>query len=132
MGHEPRVALLSFSNFGNPMAEKADRIRAAVAELDKRKVDFEYDGEMAADVALDAELMKLYPFCRLSAPANVLIMPALHTANVASKLMHKLGGGTVIGPLLMGLEKPAQIVPIGATVSDLVTAAAFAAHDVGR
>jgi malate dehydrogenase (oxaloacetate-decarboxylating)(NADP+) len=132
MGHEPRVALLSFSNFGNPMAEKADRIRAAVAELDRRKVDFEYDGEMAADVALDAELMKLYPFCRLSAPANVLIMPALHTANVASKLMHKLGGGTVIGPLLMGLEKPAQIVPIGATVSDLVTAAAFAAHDVGR
>jgi malate dehydrogenase (oxaloacetate-decarboxylating)(NADP+) len=132
MGHEPRVALLSFSNFGNPMAEKADRIRAAVAELDRRKVDFEYDGEMAADVALDAELMKLYPFCRLSAPANVLIMPALHTANVASKLMHKLGGGTVIGPLLMGLDKPAQIVPIGATVSDLVTAAAFAAHDVGR
>jgi malate dehydrogenase (oxaloacetate-decarboxylating)(NADP+) len=132
MGHEPRVALLSFSNFGNPMAEKADRIRAAVAELDRRKVDFEYDGEMAADVALDAELMKLYPFCRLSAPANVLIMPALHTANIASKLMHKLGGGTVIGPLLMGLEKPAQIVPIGATVSDLVTAAAFAAHDVGR
>jgi len=132
MGHEPRVALLSFSNFGNPMAEKADRIRAAVAELDRRKVDFEYDGEMAADVALDAELMKLYPFCRLSGPANILIMPALHTANVASKLMHKLGGGTVIGPLLIGLEKPAQIVPIGATVSDLVTAAAFAAHDVGR
>ena len=132
MGHEPRVALLSFSNFGNPMAEKADRIRAAVAELDTRKVDFEYDGEMAADVALDPELMKLYPFCRLSGPANVLIMPALHTANVTSKLMRKLGGGTVIGPLLMGLEKPAQIVPIGATVSDLVTAAAFAAHDVGR
>jgi malate dehydrogenase (oxaloacetate-decarboxylating)(NADP+) len=132
MGHEPRVALLSYSNFGNPMVEKADRVRAAVAELDKRKVDFEYDGEMAADVALDAELMKLYPFCRLSAPANVLIMPALHTANVASKLMAKLGGGTVIGPLLIGLDKPAQIVPIGASVSDLVTAAAFAAHDVGR
>jgi malate dehydrogenase (oxaloacetate-decarboxylating)(NADP+) len=132
MGHEPRVALLSYSNFGNPMAEKADRIRAAVAELDSRKVDFEYDGEMAADVALDPELMKLYPFCRLSGPANVLIMPALHTAHVASKLLHKLGGGTVIGPLLIGLEKPAQIVPMGATVSDLVTAAAFAAHDVGR
>ncbi len=105
MGHEPRVALLSFSNFGNPMAEKADRIRAAVAELDRRKVDFEYDGEMAADVALDAELMKLYPFCRLSAPANVLIMPALHTANIASKLMHKLGGGTVIGPAADGARE---------------------------
>ncbi|MBI3513351.1 MAG: NADP-dependent malic enzyme [Proteobacteria bacterium] len=132
MGHEPRVALLSYSTFGNPMVEKADRVRAAVAELDKRRVDFEYDGEMAADVALDAELMKLYPFCRLSAPANVLIMPALHTANIASKLMAKLGGGTVIGPLLIGLDKPAQIVPIGASVSDLVTAAAFAAHDVRR
>jgi malate dehydrogenase (oxaloacetate-decarboxylating)(NADP+) len=132
MGHEPRVALLSYSNFGNPMAEKADRIRAAVAVLDRRKVDFEYDGEMSADVALDAELMKLYPFCRLSAPANVLIMPALHTANVASKLMHKLGGGTVIGPMLIGLDKPVQIVTMGATVSDLVTAAAFAAHDVAR
>ena len=130
MGHEPRVALLSFSNFGNPMREKARRIREAVEVLDGRRVDFEYDGEMQASVALDSELMRqLYPFCRLSGPANVLIMPALHTANISAKLLQKIGGGTVIGPLLIGLSKPAQIVPLGATVNDLVTAAALAAHD---
>ncbi len=132
LGHEPRVALLSFSNFGNPMAEKAERIRKAVAVLDSRNVDFEYDGEMSADVALDPELLKLYPFCRLSGPANVLVMPALHTANIASKLMQKLGGGTVVGPLLMGMSKPAQIVSMGASMNDLVTAAAFASYAVGR
>jgi malate dehydrogenase (oxaloacetate-decarboxylating)(NADP+) len=130
MGHEPRVALLSFSNFGNPMREKAQRVRDAVAVLDGRRVDFEYDGEMAADVALDHALMReLYPFCRLTGPANILIMPALHTANVSAKLLSKLGGGTVIGPLLIGLTKPVQIVELGATVSDLVNMAALAAHD---
>jgi malate dehydrogenase (oxaloacetate-decarboxylating)(NADP+) len=130
MGQEPRVALLSFSNFGNPMREKAQRVRDAVALLDQRHVSFEYDGEMGADVALNHALMKeLYPFCRLSGPANVLIMPALHTANVSAKLLTQLGGGTVIGPLLIGLAKPAQIVELGATVSDLVNMAALAAHD---
>lgn len=128
LGHVPRVALLSFSNFGNPMRERADRIRAAVAELDRRHVDFEYDGEMTADVALNPQLLKLYPFCRLTGPANVLIMPALHTAHVASKLLQTLGDGTVIGPLLVGMDKSAQIVPMGATVSDVVTQAVFAAH----
>jgi malate dehydrogenase (oxaloacetate-decarboxylating)(NADP+) len=130
MGQEPRVALLSFSNFGNPMREKAQRVRDAVAVLDQRQVDFEYDGELAADVALNYALMKqLYPFCRLSGSANVLIMPALHTANVSAKLMKELGGGTVVGPLLVGLEKPVQIVEMGATVSDLVNLAAIAAHE---
>ena len=130
MGHEPRVALLSFSNFGNPMREKAQRVRDAVAVLDSRVVDFEYDGEMQANVALDNELMRqLYPFCRLSGPANVLIMPALHAANISAKLLQKLGGGHVIGPLLIGMSKPAQIVPLGATVNDLVTVAALAAYD---
>jgi len=130
MGHEPRVALLSFSNFGNPMREKAKRVRDAVAVLDSRVVDFEYDGEMQANVALDGELMRqLYPFCRLSGPANVLIMPALHTANISAKLLQKLGGGHAIGPLLIGMSKPAQIVPLGATVNDLVTVAALAAYD---
>ena len=83
MGFTPRVALLSFATFGNPPVTKAARIRDVVAELDRRQVDFEYDGEMAADVALDPELMALYPFCRLTGPANVLIMPALHSANIA-------------------------------------------------
>ena len=132
LGHEPRVAFLSFSNFGQPMREKARRIRDAVALLDQRPVDFEYDGEMSADVALDYDLMKrLYPFCRLSGPANVLIMPALHTANIGSKLLQKMGG-TVIGPLIMGLSKPVQIASMDATVSDLVTAAALAAHDAAE
>ena len=128
-GHEPRVAMLSFSNFGNPMREKAERIRQAVEVLDARDVDFEYDGEMSADVALDPEMRKLYPFCRLTGPANVLVMPALHSANISYKLLQRFGGGSVIGPILMGLEKPAQIVQMGATVSDLVNAAAIAAHE---
>jgi malate dehydrogenase (oxaloacetate-decarboxylating)(NADP+) len=132
MGHEPRVALLSNSNFGNPRWEQADRIRDAIHELDSRQVDFEYDGEIAADVALDPELLKLYPFCRLSAPANVLIMPALHSANISAKLLKEIGRSTVIGPLLMGLSKPAQIVPMGSTVSAIINQAAFAAHEAIR
>ena len=130
MGHFPRVALLSFSTFGDPLREKGKRIREAVDILDTQKVDFEYDGEMAADIALDHGLMRQhYPFCRLSGPANVLVMPALDPANIASKLMQELGGGTVIGPLLLGLEKPVQIVPMGAAVSEIVTMAALAAHE---
>jgi malate dehydrogenase (oxaloacetate-decarboxylating)(NADP+) len=130
LGHEPRVALLSFSNFGNPMRVRAARIREAVRLLDTRKVDFEYDGEMQANVALDEQLMRqLYPFCRLSGPANVLIMPALHAANISAKLIQQLGGGTVVGPLLIGLSKPAQIVQLGTSVNDLVTMAAIAAHE---
>jgi malate dehydrogenase (oxaloacetate-decarboxylating)(NADP+) len=129
MGYTPRAALLSFATFGNPPVSKAARIRDVVEELDSRRPDFEYDGEMGADVALDPELMKLYPFCRLTGPANILIMPALHTANIASKLLQQLGGGTLIGPLLIGLEKPIQIVPMNATVSGMLNTAAMAAHD---
>ena len=129
MGQEPRVALISFSNFGNPMLSRSDIIRDAVKILDQRQVPFEYDGEMGVDVALKPELLELYPFCRLTGPANVLIMPGLHSAQISSKLLHELGGGTVIGPVLMGLSKPAQIVPMGATVSDMVNMAAMAAHD---
>ncbi len=130
MGFTPRVALLSFATFGNPPVSKAARVRDVVAELDRRAVDFEYDGEMAPDVALDTELMRqYYPFCRLSGPANVLIMPALHTAHISSKLLQQLGGGTVIGPLLVGLEHPVQIVPMNAGVSDILNIAAIAAHD---
>ena len=130
MGHEPRVAFLSFANFGNPPVSEADQVRAAVAMLDRTERDFEYDGEMAPDVALDPDLMAVYPFCRLSGPANILIMPGLHAAAIASKIMKELGGGTVIGPLITGLSHPAQIAPMDATVSDLVNHAALAAHDV--
>jgi malate dehydrogenase (oxaloacetate-decarboxylating)(NADP+) len=132
MGFTPRVALLSFATFGNPPISKAARVRDVVAELDRRGVDFEYDGEMSVDVALDPELMRLYPFCRLEGPANVLVMPALHTAHISSGLLQQLGGGTVIGPLLTGLSRPVQIVPMNATVSDMLNIAAIAAHDALR
>jgi malate dehydrogenase (oxaloacetate-decarboxylating)(NADP+) len=128
-GYEPRVALVSFSNFGYPHREHMQRIQEATMILDVRKVDFEYDGEMGVDVALDMSLRKNYPFCRLSGPANILIMPGLHAANISYKLLQAVGGGTIIGPMLLGLEKPVQIVQMNATVNDLVQAAAIAAHD---
>ncbi|MBH67511.1 MAG: NADP-dependent malic enzyme [Rhodospirillaceae bacterium] len=128
-GYEPKVALLSFSNFGYPQREHMERVQEAVRILDSRKVDFEYDGEMNVDVALDMSLRKNYPFCRLSGPANVLIMPGLHAANISYKLLQAVGGGTIIGPMLLGLEKPVQIVQMNATVNDLVQAAAIAAYD---
>jgi len=129
MGFTPRVAFLSFSTFGNRRIDKATRVKDAVEALDARHVDFEYDGEMSVDVALDPELLALYPFCRLSGPANVLIMPALHTANISSSLLQQLGGGTVIGPTLLGLARPVQIVPMNASLSDILNLAALAAYD---
>ena len=130
LGYEPHVAFLSYSNFGSLPQEKAQRIRDAVAILNNRQVDFEFDGEMSVDVALDIDLMReTYPFCRLSKPANVLIMPALHSANIASKLLVQLGGGTLFGPILVGLSRPAQIVSMNATVTDLVNAAAICAYE---
>ncbi|MFI5002145.1 MAG: NADP-dependent malic enzyme [Reyranellales bacterium] len=129
MGHEPRIAFLSFSNFGSREIERTDRIRKAIRILDAEKVDFEYDGEMQADMALDYELLReTYPFCRLTGPANVLVMPGLHSAHISSRLMQRLGGVTVIGPVIDGLKKPVQIVQMGATVSDLVNHAALAAY----
>ncbi len=133
IGLVPRVALLSYANFGNPTGPDCERVREAVSLLDQRRPDFEYDGEMSPDVALDARLMRqLYPFCRLGGPANILVMPGLNSANITAKLLPHLGGGTVVGPLLMGLSHPVQIVNIGATVSDLVNLAALSAHDAIR
>ncbi len=130
MGNDPRVAFLSFSNFGGRLMERTERIRDAIRLLDSREVDFEYDGEMQADVALDYDLMKsVYPFCRLSGAANILIMPGLNAANIGSKLVQQLAGGTVIGPILLGLAKPAQIVQMGSTVNDLVNAAVLVAYE---
>jgi malate dehydrogenase (oxaloacetate-decarboxylating)(NADP+) len=129
MGHEPRVAFLSFSNFGSREIERTTRIRDAIRILAEEKVDFEFDGEMQADMALDYELLKsTYPFCRLTGPANILIMPGLHSAHISSRLMQRLGGVTVIGPVIDGLRMPVQIVQMGATVSDLVSHAALAAY----
>ncbi|MCG8554462.1 MAG: hypothetical protein MJD61_04110 [Proteobacteria bacterium] len=129
LGHEPRVALVSFANFGNPDIARGEIVRRAVEILDGRRVGFEYDGEMGVDVALDPELRARYPFCRLTGPANILIMPGLHSADISTKLLHGMGGQSVIGPKLLGLAKPVQILPMGATVSTMVTMAAIAAHD---
>ncbi|MDH6231229.1 malate dehydrogenase (oxaloacetate-decarboxylating)(NADP+) [Mesorhizobium soli] len=131
MGYEPRIAMLAYSTFGHPAGERSERIQEAVKILDKRRVDFEYDGEMAADVALNPRLMQQYPFCRLSGPANVLIMPAFHSASISTKMLQELGGCTVIGPLLVGLNKPVQIVPLNAKDSDIVNMAAIAAFTAG-
>jgi malate dehydrogenase (oxaloacetate-decarboxylating)(NADP+) len=132
MGHEPRVAFLSYSTFGNPSGQWLDNIRAAVAVLDGRQVGFEYEGEMAPDVALNPRQLANYPFARLSGPANVLIMPGLQSANISAKLLRELGGDAVIGPVLVGMEKPVQIAPMTSTASELVTLAVLAAGGIAR
>ena len=130
MGHEPRVAFLSYSTFGNPSGNWLAPLREAVAILEARGVGFEFEGEMAPDVALNARVMANYPFSRLSGPANVLIMPGLQSANLSAKLLRELGGDSVIGPMLIGMEKPVQVATMGSTSSELVTLAVLAAGGV--
>jgi malate dehydrogenase (oxaloacetate-decarboxylating)(NADP+) len=130
LGYEPRLALLAFSTFGHPPGERSAHIIEAVKILDQRRVDFEYDGEMSADVALNPEAAAAYPFSRLTGPANVLIMPAFHSASISTKLLQELGGATVIGPLLVGLDRSVQIVPMTAKDNQLVNMAALAAFGV--
>ncbi|MFM9853143.1 MAG: phosphate acyltransferase, partial [Sphingomonadaceae bacterium] len=132
MGHEPRVAFLSYSTFGNPSGNWLDPLREAVAILDARGVSFEYEGEMAPDVALNPKLMANYPFSRLSGPANVLIMPGLQSANLSAKLLRELGGDSVIGPMLIGMEKPVQIATMASNASELVTLAVLAAGGIAH
>ena len=131
LGYEPRVALLAFSTFGQPPGERAEKVQAAVRILDGMRLDFEYDGDIAADVALNRELMAQYPFCRLTGPANVLVMPAFHSASISTKMLEALGGATVIGPLIVGLDKPVQIVSLGSTDADIVNMAALAGFNIG-
>jgi malate dehydrogenase (oxaloacetate-decarboxylating)(NADP+) len=130
LGYEPRLALLAFSTFGHPPGERSAHVQGAVRILDQRHVDFEYDGDMAADIALNMDLRDAYPFCRLSGPANVLIMPAFHSASISTKLLTELGGATVIGPILVGLDRPVQIVSLSANDAQLVNMAALAAFNV--
>jgi len=130
MGHEPRVAFLSFSTFGNPMGKWVEPIRGAVAILDEMNPGFEYEGEMAPDAALNPKVMANYPFCRLSGPANVLIMPGLQSANISAKLLRELAGNAVIGPMMIGMEKPVQIAPMTALAPDLLTLAVLAAGGI--
>ena len=131
LGRTPRVAFLSYSTFGNPPGDRGEKVREAIRILDGMDVDFEYEGEMPPELALDPEQRANYPFMRLSADANVLVMPAIHSAAISTRLVQALGGATVIGPLLVGLEKSVQIVPLGASVSEIITAATFAAYEEG-
>ncbi|MDI7775979.1 NADP-dependent malic enzyme [Asticcacaulis sp. EMRT-3] len=130
MGHTPRVAFMSYSTFGNPSGERSARVKQAVALLEQRGVDFEFEGEMPPDVALNPERWENYPFQRLTAPANVLVMPAIQSASISTKLVEALGGATVVGPLLLGLSKPVQICQLSDSVTKILTMATFAAYDV--
>ncbi len=132
LGQEPRVAFLSYSNFGNPPGAFLGAIREAIALLDARQVGFQYEGEMSPDVALNPRMATRYPFSRLSEAANVLIMPGLQSANISAKLLKELGGGRMIGPLLVGMSKAVQIAPMTSGASDLVTMAVLAASGVVR
>ncbi|HQU67639.1 MAG TPA: NADP-dependent malic enzyme [Albidovulum sp.] len=132
IGIEPRVAFLSFSTFGYPVSERATKMHRAPKVLDQRGVDFEYDGEMTVDVALNPDQMAHYPFCRLSGPANVLVVPARHSASISVKLMQEMAGATVIGPILSGVDKPIQICSTGSTVNDIVNMAVIAACRLGQ
>jgi malate dehydrogenase (oxaloacetate-decarboxylating)(NADP+) len=127
-GFEPRVAFLSYSTFGNPVGERMQKVRNAVRILDEREVDFEYEGDMAADVALDPMHILTYPFSRLTDAANVLVMPAIHSASISTKLLDSVGGATVLGPFLTGLEKPVQICSLGAAASEITRMATLAAY----
>jgi len=131
-GITPRLALLASSTFGFPRSERSERIIEAVQILENRGVDFEYDGEMAVDAALDKDKLALYPFARITETANVLIMPAIHSASISTKLLQQMGGASVMGPMLVGLEKSVQIAPLGAKMSEIYNAAVIAAYDINR
>ena len=131
LGLDPRVAFVSFSTFGYPVSERAEKMHIAPQVLEDRKVDFEFEGEMTVDVALNAAAMEAYPFSRLTGPANVLVVPARHSASISVKLMQEMAGATVIGPILSGVGKPVQICSTGSTVNDILNMAVIAACKVG-
>ncbi|MCB1365838.1 MAG: NADP-dependent malic enzyme [Rhodobacteraceae bacterium] len=131
MGLEPRVAFVSFSTFGHPVSERAEKMHQAPAVLDRRGADFEYEGEMTVDVALNPKAQAHYPFSRLTGPANILVVPARHSASISVKLMQEMAGATVIGPILTGVDKPIQICSSVSTASDILNMAVLAACDIG-
>ncbi|WP_282182369.1 NADP-dependent malic enzyme [Aliiroseovarius marinus] len=132
LGLEPRVAFVSFSTFGYPVSERASKLHEAPVILEKRGVDFEFEGEMTADVALNPDVMAQYPFCRLSGPANILVVPARHSASISVKMMQELAGATVIGPILSGIDQPIQICSTNSTSNDILNMAMLAATRLGK
>ena len=131
LGLEPRVAFVSFSTFGYPVSERAEKMHMAPKVLDRREVDFEYEGEMTVDVALNATAQAAYPFSRLTGPANILVVPARHSASISVKLMQEMAGATVVGPILAGLDTSIQICPSMSTATDILNMAVLAACKVG-
>jgi len=126
----PRVAMLSFSNFGSTRHPRSEKVAQATALVKARRPDLMVDGEIMADVALDPELRAAdYPFSTLVGEANVLVFPSLEAANVAYKLLAQLGGATAIGPILMGMAHPVHVLSRGAEVADIVHIAAIAVVD---
>ncbi len=132
LGLEPRVAFVSFSTFGYPVSERAEKMHAAPRVLDARGVDFEYEGEMTVDVALNAQAQAAYPFSRLTGPANILVVPARHSASISVKLMQEMAGATVIGPILTGVGSSIQICSAVSTANDILNMAVLAACKVGE
>ncbi|MFV0493244.1 MAG: NADP-dependent malic enzyme [Pseudorhodobacter sp.] len=131
LGMEPRVAFVSFSTFGYPVSERASKMHQAPRVLDEQGADFEYEGEMTVDVALNPRVMAHYPFSRLTGPANILVVPARHSASISVKLMQEMAGATVIGPILTGVTRPIQICSTTSTVNDILNMAVIAACKVG-
>jgi len=131
LGLEPRAAFVSFSTFGYPVSERAEKMHLAPEVLDARGVDFEYEGEMTVDVALNVAIQKNYPFSRLTGPANILVVPARHSASISVKLMQEMAGATVIGPILTGLDQSIQIASSTSTTNDILNMAILAACKVG-
>jgi len=130
LGLEPRVAFVSFSTFGYPISERAEKMYQAPKVLDAMNVDFEYEGEMTVDVALNVKQQENYPFQRLTGPANILVVPARHSASISVKLMQEMAGATVIGPILVGVDKPIQILSLSSSVNDILNLAVLAACKV--
>jgi len=131
LGLEPRVAFVSFSTFGHPISERAEKMHLAPDVLTRRGVDFEFEGEMTVDVALNAKAQAAYPFSRLTGPANILVVPARHSASISVKLMQEMGDATVLGPILTGVDKPIQICQSASTASEILNMAVLASCDIG-
>ena len=130
-GFDPKVAFVSHSTFGQPLTSRTKHIKNAVNILKEKNVDFEFDGDMQPDVALNGQYKELYPFSNIVGNANILVMPGQHSAAISYKLMRELGGAKVIGPLLVGLAQPIEIAPLRSSTSDILNLASVAAYSAG-